>query len=89
MPPKAAQKRPMIAPHAGRIVQINNRKIARLAKLAGAPDAKAAGLWMEIRLGEEVSAGQPLAIVHAETLGELAYAFDYSEQNPDIIEIEP
>lgn len=88
-PPNAAQTRPMIAPRAGRIVHINNRKIARLAKLAGAPDAKAAGLWMEVRLGEEVSAGQPLAIVHAETSGELAYAFDYSEQNSDIVEIEP
>ncbi len=41
------------------MVHVNNRKLARLAKLAGAPDAKAAGVHMEVRLGDEVDRGQP------------------------------
>ena len=88
MPPKAANVHPLIAPRAGRIVHINNRKLARLAKLAGAPEAKAAGVHMDVRLGEEIDKGQPMLLVHAETPGELAYALDYAARSPDIIEVE-
>jgi thymidine phosphorylase len=87
-PPKAANQHPLIAPRAGRIVHINNRKLARLAKLAGAPEAKAAGVHLEVRLGDEVDNGQPMLHVHAETSGELAYALDYAARSLDIIEVE-
>ena len=70
------------------MININNRKIGRLAKLAGAPDVKAAGLYMKVCLGDEVIAGQPLLDVHAETPAEMAYAMDYAARNPDIVEIE-
>ena len=63
--------------------------LARLAKLAGAPDAKAAGIHMEVRLGDEIDRGQPLLHIHAETPGELAYALDYAAQAGDMIEVEP
>ena len=79
--------RPLTAARAGRIVQINNRKIAQLAKLAGAPEAKAAGVTMEVMLGADVGIGQPLLQLHADTAGELAYAMEYACRNPDIIEI--
>jgi len=87
-PPKALHIHPLEAPHAGRIVRINNRKLSRLAKLAGAPEAKAAGIHMEVSLGDEVIRGQPLLHIHAETSGELAYALDYAADAEDIIEIE-
>jgi thymidine phosphorylase len=88
IPPRAPLRRPLFAAHAGRVVHINNRKIARLAKLAGAPDAKAAGLVMQTRLGQEVAAGGRLVTVHAETPGEMDYAMEYAAANPDMIEIE-
>jgi thymidine phosphorylase len=88
-PPKAANVHPLIAPHAGRIVYINNRKLARLAKLAGAPEAKAAGVFMNVSLGQEIDKGQGMLDIHAETTGELAYALDYAARSPDIIEVEP
>jgi thymidine phosphorylase len=87
-PPQASLTRPVAAAHAGRVVHINNRKIARLAKLAGAPDVKAAGLELMARLGEEVAAGQPLLMVHAQSPGELAYALAYAEGNLDLVEVE-
>ena len=87
-PPKAPLGQDLCAGRSGRIVHINNRKIARLAKLAGAPEAKAAGLTLHTRLGEETAEGQPLLTVHAETPGELTYALDYAAANPDFIEIE-
>ena len=87
-PPQAALTHPVAAAHAGRVVHMNNRKIARLAKLAGAPDVKAAGLALMTHLGEEVAAGQPLLVIHADSPGELAYALEYAEANADLVEIE-
>ena len=63
-PPVAPLTRSLAAPHSGIITHINNRKISRLAKLAGAPDDKAAGVEILARLGEQVTAGAPLVIVH-------------------------
>lgn len=88
-PPVAAHVQPLIAPRAGHIVHIDNRKLARLAKLAGAPDAKAAGVLMNVRIGDEVGRGEPLIHLHAETGSELNYALDYAERNPDIVTLTP
>ena len=87
-PPNASNVHPLISPRAGRIVHINNRKLARLAKLAGAPEAKAAGVFMNVSLGQEINKGEVMLDVHAETSGELAYALEYARRSPDIIEVE-
>lgn len=86
-PPAAAHTRPLSARHSGRVARIDNRKIARLAKLAGAPQAKAAGIHMHVTLGAPVEKGEPLLDVHAETPGELDYAFGYVDRIEDIVEI--
>lgn len=87
-PPTAQFRQDLHARRSGRVVHVDNRKIARLAKLAGAPEDKAAGLVLHVRLGEDITAGEPLLDVHAETPGELTYALDYAVANPDLIEIE-
>ena len=87
-PPRAKLTHSLRSRNSGRVVHIDNRRIARLAKLAGAPDVKAAGLNMEVRLGDEVAAGQPLLTLHADTQGELGYALDYAEANASIIEVQ-
>ena len=43
-PPLAGQQHPLPASRAGRVRSIDNRRIAKLAKLAGAPEARAAGV---------------------------------------------
>ena len=88
VPPRSRHRRPLLADRAGRIVDIDNRKIAKLAKLAGAPRAKAAGIELHVRLGSTVSAGEPVCTVHAEAPGELAYALQYASANPAIIGID-
>ena len=88
-PPKASHVYALVAPIAGRVVHINNRKLARLAKLAGAPDIKQAGVLMKARLGEDVDRGQPLMEVHAASAAELAYALDYAARAGDIVLVEP
>ena len=87
VPPCSRQQRPLLAERAGDVHAIDNRKIARLAKLAGAPDDKAAGVDLHVGLGERVSRGQPLCTVHADAPGVLAYAFDYAEAIRDVIVI--
>lgn len=74
-------------PRGGRVVHIDNRRIAQLAKLAGAPDVPTAGVTIHVRLGDEVTVDQPLLTVHAEALGDLNYALGYSRANADMVEI--
>jgi thymidine phosphorylase len=88
VPPTSRQQRPMLAERSGRVGSIHNRKIARLAKLAGAPDDKAAGVDLHVTVGDQVDLGQPLCTVHADSPGELAYAYDYAAINHDIITID-
>ena len=86
-PPIAAFIETFPAPKAGRVIHLNNRKLAQTAKLLGAPDAKAAGILMKVKLHEVVLSGQPLFELHAETPGELEYAKSYIFANTDIFEI--
>ncbi|HWA88769.1 MAG TPA: thymidine phosphorylase family protein [Rhizomicrobium sp.] len=86
--PASSHRQPLVAERSGQLAAIDNRKIAKLAKLAGAPEAKAAGVDLHIRLGDIAVAGQPLCTVHAEAPGELAYALNYARANLDIFRIE-
>mgnify|MGYP000959956532 CR=1 FL=1 len=88
-PPRSTHRHPLVAPLSGRVAAIDNRKIAKLAKLAGAPDDKAAGVALHVRVGAEVRAGDALCTVHAESDGELRYALDYAAANADILAIKP
>lgn len=72
----------------GRIVSIDNRRLARVAKLLGAPRAATAGVEMHTSLGAVVDHGQPLFTVHAESPGELDYARRYLRVNPRMFEVE-
>ena len=83
-PPLAQHTRPVFSSHKAELTHIDNRKLAKLAKLAGAPDAKAAGLELHVALGAMVEKDQPLCTIHAETPGELEYALTYARTNADI-----
>jgi thymidine phosphorylase len=87
-PPVARFQQDMIAPYSGRLVSIDNRKLATVAKLAGAPMAKAAGVALQCRLNQMVDAGAPLSTIHAESPGELDYAAAYAVSDGPIFGIE-
>lgn len=84
-PGTAAQRIEIDAPHAGVLMAVDNRRIARIAKLAGAPRQKSAGIRLLTQIGDRVEKGQPLYELHAETPGELAYALSYAESQTDVI----
>ncbi len=77
----------LAAPIPGTFTVIDNRRLSRLAKLAGAPQSPAAGVRLQVRLGDAVRAGQPLLQLHAQSPGELAYALDYFHSAGPIITV--
>jgi thymidine phosphorylase len=87
-PPRAAHTAIVAARRAGRVMEIDNRRLARIAKLSGAPQAPAAGVELHVRLGNRVDVGQPLLTVQAETPGELTYAMGYVHAQADVIRTE-
>jgi len=86
-PPVAPFTRPVSASRNGPVTAIDNRRLARVAKLAGAPLDAAAGLVLHVHLGDVVQAGQPLFTVHAEAAGELEYALAYARESGGVITV--
>ena len=82
MPPVAPLQHPVLARRSGLVHAIDNRRLARVAKLAGAPRAPAAGLELHVKLGDRVEDGSPLFTLHAQAPGELAYALQYLDAYP-------
>ena len=69
--PQASEKVTVSAPADGYITAMNTEEIGLAAMLLGAGRAKkedsidkSVGIWMKVRLGDEVSAGDPLAEFH-------------------------
>jgi thymidine phosphorylase len=86
-PSVARLQRTIAAKTTGRVRSLDNRAIAQLAKLAGAPDVPSAGLRLHVRLGDEVQRGQPLITLYAETEAELDYPLAYAGARGGVIEI--
>ena len=78
----------VLASRTGRIDAIDNRRLAKVAKLSGAPRAALAGIDCSLRIGDPVVAGQPLYTVHAQSPGERDYALAYAEAHPEILSVE-
>ncbi|AOZ10524.1 thymidine phosphorylase family protein [Cupriavidus malaysiensis] len=84
-PGRALFLRDVPAPRDGVVATIDNRRLARAARLAGAPERQVAGIDLHVRLGDTVRAGQPLLTLHAQASGELAYAGGFLAAHPAIV----
>ena len=69
------------APRDGTVAAIDNLQMARIARLAGAPMAKGAGVDLYRKIGDKVTAGEPLYAIHAEFKSEFAFACEAAEVN--------
>ena len=87
LPQKAPFTHEITSPQAGYVTEINNRKLAMVAKLAGAPEASSAGVFLHAPLHHRVEKGESLFRVDAETHGELAYALEYVLAQDPILQI--
>lgn len=76
-PTFAKYKYDVLANAEGVVLAIDNRKLARIAKLAGAPISKSAGIFFHAPLGRNIKKGDLLFTIYAESSGELDYAKEY------------
>ena len=88
VPPVAPAHHVMMSMKSGLVVSIDNRRLSRVAKLAGAPQSAAAGVDLHTRLGMRVERGEPLYTIHAQSRGELQYALEYAQAQRDVILVE-
>lgn len=86
-PGRAPYTHDITADRPGKVTAIDNRLLAKVAKLAGAPYDPTAGLECLVKLDDQVEKGSVLVRVHAESKGELAYALAYAGAQEEIIKI--
>ncbi|MBA2653753.1 MAG: hypothetical protein H0U71_01645 [Gammaproteobacteria bacterium] len=65
----------------GVIKNINNRKLAKIAKLAGAPQSKSAGVDLHVRLTDKISNDDPFFTVHLETQVNLNMSYHFFKKD--------
>jgi thymidine phosphorylase len=87
-PPIAPLTHVVRATRPGQVIGIDTRRLARLAKLAGAPRAASAGLELHARLGTKVHGDESLMTIYAEAQGELDYAREHLAANPQVMDLE-
>ncbi len=88
-PRPAKFRREIMSERSGKISAVNNRKIARLAKLAGAPSDPCAGIEFLAPIGRRVHRGDVLFVLHADSPGQLEYGMDYYHANQgDFLQME-
>lgn len=71
----------VLAEKNGQICEINNKKIAHIARIAGAPKAATAGLFLRKKAGEKVLKGEALYTIYAASPERLKYALEASKNN--------
>lgn len=79
--PDSSYQHGEVATAAGTLTTIDNRQLARLAKLAGAPATAAAGLRLHVRVGDKITVGQALFTLCSGTIGEQQYALEFYRQS--------
>ena len=69
------------APRSGVVHAIDNLRLARIARLTGAPQVEGAGVDLLDRLGSQVTQGAPLYRLHACFEADLTFARHMAEQD--------
>ena len=72
---------PVCADRDGVVTQIDNFQTAKIARMAGAPMEKKAGIDLLKKMGDEVSKGEPLFQIYAEFEADFLFAKKLAQQN--------
>ncbi|MDO8986422.1 thymidine phosphorylase family protein [Cypionkella sp.] len=80
-------RRDVTASRDGTVTAIDNRRLAKAAKLAGAPAAALAGVDFHVPLGRRVHRGEALFTLHGQTRSEIDYAAEFVAANPGIVSL--
>src|SRR3989338_2463626 len=69
----------VLSAKSGRVASINNMLISRIARIAGAPRDKGAGIYLYKHVGDKVKRGEKLFTIYAEGRHEFGYAKDVAK----------
>jgi AMP phosphorylase len=75
----------IVAPANGYVVEFHNKRIVEIARLAGAPNDKGAGVLIHKKKGETVKKDEPILTIHAEKEWKLTNAVNSAKKNLPII----
>jgi len=81
LPAPAALQTEVLAAHSGVVLGLDNLRLARIARLAGAPQVPCAGLDLLKKFGEQVQQGEPLYRVHAQFDADLRFALAHAAKD--------
>ena len=86
-PAPAPLQHHILAPADGIVRYINNRRLAKVGKLAGAPRTPGAGILFRAPIGTHLRKGETLFTIYAASQGELNYALAYLKSTGNIVEL--
>ncbi|MFH1173930.1 MAG: AMP phosphorylase [archaeon] len=81
LPKPASHHHDVLAWTTGKVVRIDNKDIAKIALLAGAPQTKQAGCYLHKKKGEFVRQGEKLLTIYANAKAPLEYASTHFIKN--------
>jgi AMP phosphorylase len=73
------------SPADGYVIEFDNKRIVEIARIAGAPIDKGAGVWIHRKKGETVNKGDPLITIFADKSWKLTNALKSAEKDYPII----
>lgn len=69
----------VLSPKTGKVFRIDNIAVSRIARVAGAPRDKGAGIYLYKHVRDRVKKGEKLFTIYAESKNELEYAKDMAK----------
>lgn len=78
-------KRVITSRKSGKVVEINIKKINLIARVAGAPLDKLAGIYLHKHLNDKVRKREPLLTIYSESESELKHAFEYCDNEEPVV----
>ena len=83
--PVGDKKAEVTANQAGRVLWISTEDIVQIAKAAGAPKEKGAGVVLKAKLGEAVKKGGALLEIYTEKSSKLASALELAQRLQPVV----
>lgn len=69
----------------GKIILIENKKINALARMAGCPSDRSAGIYLWKHVGDEIKKGQKILTIFAETKQDLDSAYEFYKKTKPVL----
>ncbi len=85
--PTAKFTKDIVAKQDGKIVEIDNRKIAQVCRFAGTPEVKVAGIYLYKHINDTVKKGEKLFTIHTDSQGAMTQAYNFASSDDTIVKI--